>query len=215
MDGATIDQKVWRGRGIAAQHIGHKCQIFRPNNATDPFNAPLQIIMAAFNAADSVYSKPNLYGKAVWYADLDGRLTRSGDYLARWSDHSFWFIAAQQSLLPIVVIGCNAKVLIQRQGTNAVCGVGEYSGAAPQAPVLGTVDTMWPASVLVGGRAVAAIGLPGDVKESGWRILLPSSVPSPIMQSDIVQDDLGRRFAVESAESTDLGWRLTANEVHT
>jgi hypothetical protein len=32
--------------------------------------------------------------------------------------------------------------------------------------------------------------------------------------TDILTDDLGRRFEVTGAELTALGWRLSANELH-
>jgi hypothetical protein len=30
-----------------------------------------------------------------------------------------------------------------------------------------------------------------------------------------VTDDLGRRYVIDGAELTDLGWRINANELHT
>ena len=44
--------------------------------------------------------------------------------------------------------------------------------------------------------------------------MLPISVPIIVTAGDIVTDDLGHRYAVDAAEQTDTGWRITANEAH-
>lgn len=214
MDGLTLQDRIFYGRGKVAQHIGLPCDVYRPNNATAPLSNQVTRLNVALNAADSKYTKPNLYNKPVFYADLDGRQTQPGDYLVRVSDGAMFFIAAQQPLLPIVAISCNAQVIVRRQAASTTVGAGPYSGIVNPATILGTVDTPWPASILLGGRALAAAGLPADVKESGWRILLPPSVPLTIESDDRLEDERGRGFWVESAELTDLGWRLTVNEAH-
>lgn len=209
-----MQDRIYKGRGIAARRLGLPCDIFRPQNPTAPLATPVGRIPVAFNAGDSKYLKASLYGKPVWYADCDGRLTCPGDYLVRVTDGAIWFIGAQQQLLPIVAIDCNASVSVHRTSVSVDCGPQGYAGLQSPPDILGTADSPWPASILLGGRALAAIGLPGDVKEGGWRILLPPSVPIPILAGDLMIDDLQRRFAVESAELTDLGWRITANEAH-
>lgn len=214
MDGVTIQQRIYAGRGKAALRIGLPCRVLRPQNPNAPLSNLIATLNVAFNAADSNYTKPNLYGKPIWYLDVDARYTAPGDYLVRVSDGGIWFIAAQQQLVPIVAVECNRRVTIARQGSATVCGVGDYSGLQDPANYLGTPDSMWPASILIGGRALAAIGLPSDVKQAGWKILLPPSIQEAIGAGDIIVDDLERRFAVESAEQTDLGWRLTVNEAH-
>lgn len=214
MDGATLQDRIYRGRGRVATYIGLPCNVYRPTDAAVPLGNPIAQINVALNAADANYLKANLYGKPVWYADCDGRQTRPGDYLVRVTDNRVWFIAAQQQLLPIVAIDCNATVRVQRQPASTTFGASPYSGLVAPVDVLGTEATPWPASILLGGRALPAVGLPADVKESGWRILLPPSVPITIKAGDLMTDDKARRFAVESAERSDLGWRLTVNEAH-
>lgn len=214
MDGATLHKRIYFGRGKAAQHIGMPCNIFRPQNPTSPFTHPVGTIPVAFNAGDSKYRRANEYNDPIWYADYDGTQTMPGDYLVRVSDRAIWFVTAQQQLLPILATDCNASVMVRRQAPPVGFGAEPYSGILDPAFVLGTVDSPWPASVLIGGRALAAVGLPADVKESGWKILLPVSVPITIQAGDRIDDTIGRRFWVESAERTDLGWRLITNEAH-
>ena len=214
MDAATIQARIYYGRGKVAQYIGETCNQYRPLAAMGPLTHQIGPINAAFNAGDSTYLKPNKYGNPIWYADLDGRLAHPGDYLVRISDGAVWFIAAMQHLLPIIAIDCPRQVKVSRMAASTTVGAGPYNGLINPTDIIGTTGALWPASILQGGRALSAAGIPSDVKEGGWKILLPPSVPITIQATDIITDDLGRRFAVESSELTDLGFRLTANEAH-
>ena len=69
----------------------------------------------------------------------------------------------------------------------------------------------FPASILAGARgAPASADLPDDLHDPGWAILMPAPPGVTIQTSDILKDDLGRRFDIASAELTPLGWRLAA-----
>jgi hypothetical protein len=48
----------------------------------------------------------------------------------------------------------------------------------------------------------------------GWDITIPVSVPAVINAGDTITDDLGRNYSVRGAELTDLGWRISAVEIH-
>lgn len=220
MDAQRINDRIYAGRAKAALRIGFTYRVYRPRSAGDPLSAYVTSIKAGFNAADNVYAKAGLYGKPVWYADLDGRLTRPGDYLVRAKDETLtdiYFIAAQQSLLPIVAIDCPRKLYIEGQpcGSDGTVGATAYSGQAARVALLGAKATPWPCAIFTGGRVQASIGLPSGVREAAWTVLLPPSVPIVIKSGDLATDDLKRRFAIESAELSDLGWRLMVTEVHT
>lgn len=214
VDGARLHGLIYRGRGKASQHIGLPCNIFRPLNAISPLSNQIGTVPVAFNSGDLKYLRANEYNDPIWYADYDGTKTQPGDYLVRVSDGKIWFVAAQQQLLPVMATDCNGFISIRRQPAAGSFGAEPYSGIVDPAFVLGTPAARWPASILIGTRALAAVGLPADVKESGWKILLPVSVPITIQAGDRLDDDLGRIFWVESAEMTDLGWRLVTNEGH-
>ncbi|NMM21839.1 MAG: hypothetical protein HHJ15_18120 [Rhodoferax sp.] len=219
MDAATIHAKIYAGRAKAALRLGIDYNVMRPLSAASPMSNQVTMTKVAFNVGDSNYSKPNLYGDALWYADLDGRLTQAGDYLVHPSAPSdVKFIAAQQLLLPVVCIDCNRSVRVSRQATTTAVGTVGYSGTtgATEINILGGVG-MWPASILFGGKQQVGLSLPAGAKQSGWRILLPPSVPATVVigASDIVTDDIGRRYLIDGAELTDLGWRINANELHT
>lgn len=217
MDAATIQAKIYAGRAKAALRLGMDCKVFRPLTAAAPLGNQVTTTKAAFNAGDSTYKAANLPGDAIWYGDLDGRLTQPGDYLVRVADGQTYYIAGQQQLLPIICVDCNRAVHITRQQSQTGVGAINYGGAVPaqDTDVLGTASALWPASILFGGKSQAAVGLPGDVKNAGWSILLPPSVPVTLLAGDIVTDDLGKRYAIDGAELTDLGWRINTQEVHT
>lgn len=216
MDAATIQAKIYAGRAKAAQRIGLDCNQFRPLAANAPIGNQVGTLKAAFNSGDNTYLAPNLPGDAIWYGDFDGRLTQPGDYLMRVADGQAYYIAAQQQLLPIVCVECNRTLKITRQQAQSTVGAVGYGGNVPsqEVDVLGATGAFWPASILFGGKSQQSVGLPAGVKNTGWRILLPPSVPITIKAGDIATDDLGRRYAVDGAELTDFGWRINAQEVH-
>jgi hypothetical protein len=214
MDAARIQSLVYKGRGKAALRIGLLCDVIRPVEG-DPRMNVVATIHAAFNARNPNYIKPNLYNYPVWFGDFDGSVTCPGDYLVRKSDGQIWFIAAQQQLLPIVLVNCNRALQLLREPAAAGVGLQPYSSLAGITPPEPETSQTWPCSILIGGRTQAGAGLPSDVKQAGWKILLPPSFQLTVEAGDILLDDLERRFAVESAERSDLGWRLIANEVHT
>lgn len=220
MDGATINAKIYAGRAKAALRLGLDCRVYRPLTAAAPMGNNVATLKASFNSGDNSYRNPNLPGDAIWYADLDGTQTRPGDYLVRVSDGQTYYIAAMQPLLPIVCVDCNASVQLSRQAAQSGVGTVGYGGMVDSASVavLGTSGaplTYWPASILMkGSGSYRGAGLPSGVRPGGWRMLLPPSVPVPIIAGDIATDDRGRRFTVDGAELTDLGWRLDVSEVH-
>ena len=107
-----------------------------------------------------------------------------------------------------------------REAALSAVGALPYSGLnqAADTDILGTKGvptSYWPCSILLGGRFDKAGTLPADVRNEGWKVLLPPSVPVVIKPGDILTDDLGKRYTVTGAELTDLGFRMTAQEAHT
>lgn len=215
MDAATLQSKIYAGYAKAAAKIGYTTDVFRPVTAANPTAVGNKInsIPASFNPEDASYGKPNKYGHPTWFGLFDGRLTKVGDYLINPYDGTF-FVAAQQIQLPILLVQCNRTLNVIRPQQQA--GVGALGYGGDTAANESTIMTAWPASVLQGPKGEKSeVGLPGDVKQPWWAILMPAWAGVTIRGGDIITDDLQRRYVISSAELTDLGWRMTAMQAQT
>ena len=126
MNGATIQARVWYGYAKSAAILGANYQFYRPagnillegggnlllesggnlREETQGFpGSPVATLPVSLNAEDMKYGKPNKYGKATWYALVDGTSIEVGDYFV--GPLGTFFIAAMQPLVPILVVECN------------------------------------------------------------------------------------------------------------
>lgn len=215
MDAATLQSRVYSGYAQAAQRIGFNADLYRPVTAHNPLASinKLSSLPASFNAEDMRYGKPNKYGHPVWYGLFDGGLTQAGDYLTNAQDGTY-FIAAQQTNLPILLVQCNRTITILRPQQQTGVGAVGYGGDTDSNET--ALMTSWPASVLqAAGGEKSEVALPGDARNPLWSILLQHWPGVSLRSGDIITDDLARRYAINSAELTDLGWRLSAAQVQT
>jgi len=125
------------------------------------------------------------------------------------------FVAALQPLLPIFMVSCNRTINFLRPASADGVGALGYNGADDDASEQ-VLMSGWPASVQQGtkGEKGDAI-LPGDARSPWWSVLVPGVAGITLRSSDIITDDLNRRYTISSAELTDLGWRLTAMQAVT
>lgn len=215
MDAATLQNRIYKGYAKAALRIGYVTDQYRPSSANDPLaiGNKLASFNASFNAEDMKYGKPNKYGNPVWYGLFDGSLTQVGDYLTNSHDGTY-FIAAQQTNLPILVVQCNRTINVRRPQQQTGIGAVGYGGDTTANET--SLMQSWPASVLQGSKGEKSeTNLPGDVKNAWWSILLPHYSGVTLRADDIITDDLAHRYVISSAELTDLGWRLTAMQAQT
>jgi hypothetical protein len=214
MDGTKLQGKIYKGYGQAAKRIGFDYQQFRATSAFFPLNSnPMQTLPASFTT-NFTYGSPNKYGQATWLGLFDARTLAPGDYLI--GPGGTFFIAAMQATLPIYCVQTNRMVDVLRVGMDpgdgGGIGGGPWAGdtAANEAPIM----QGWPASILQGTKGEAnPANLPGDVRTPWWVILLPAWPGVIFRTSDIVRDELGRKYVISSAELTDMGWRCTAMQV--
>jgi hypothetical protein len=228
MNADQIHDKIYSGRAKIAMRLGKSYDVYRPVRANNPLTNQIATIKAAFNAGDSKYKKPNMPGDPIWFGDFDGRITCVGDYLVNTENKSdIRYIAAQQQLLPIIIVECNRSVRLIRAKNEQSVGYVGYSGvdyaANKNDDILGLAPENnngkfigWPCSILLGkGQMKNTEPLPASSSEqTGWQILLPASVPVVVNADDLLIDDLARKYSVSGAEKTDLGWRIKAIEVH-
>ena len=215
MDGITIQARVYAGYAKAAQVIGLTYNLYRPISLTAPLGNLISTLKAALDSTPAYkFKQPNEYGDPTWFALINDATTQAGDYILNAS--GTYFIAGKQFLLPVIVVECNRLARVSRQAPVTSVGAVGYSGsqASQDVDVLGTIGALWPASILLRGRSQSVGSLPAGVKNAGWKILFPPSALPQINAGDMVTDDMGRRFAIEAAELTDLGWRINAQEMH-
>ena len=217
MNAAQINAKIWAGRAKAAAKLGRTFNVFRPLSAMAPLGNHVGTLPVALNAADNTYSRPNLYGKPIWFADMDGSQVLVGDYLVNASDQTeIYFVTTLQPLLPISVVSCNATLSIYRPTTTTgTVGAGAYGGETLATDT--QLVAAFPASILQGSKGdKSLINLPGDVRTPWWAVLLPS-IPgvAQLMNDDIAFDQNNKRLKLSSCEYTDMGWRVTAVEAMT
>lgn len=207
MDANYLNDRIAWANNQVARRIGTQMDAYRPAGCDDPL-APRNRFLrlpVAFTASPGNFNQTNGYGSATCYAHFDSAYTQPGDYLVA-PDHIV-FVAAQESLQPVLCVRTNRVLTILRPAAPNAIGSNSYGGLVPvnSTPVIRN----WPASVL--GMATAGMpltGLPLDVTLPQWTVLLPNSggiAPAP---SDLVQDDRGMRAVIVSAEISALGWRM-------
>jgi len=211
MDGATLQAKIYASYAQTAKRIGLAYSIYRPTDPLNPLANLIGTIPAHFRVDDK-FARPNVYGKALWLAYFDGSQTAVGDYLVATGGKTL-FVAAMQPLLPILTVECNRVVTISRIDAPTGAGALSYNAdSGNETPYM----TGWPSSILQGPKGEKnEVGLPGDVRQAWWVMLVPAWAGLTVEASDIVTDDLGRRYITSSCELTDLGWRVTLQQAVT
>ena len=203
-----LQDRIARGLGNAARHVGADYDAYRPLTVRNPLAAEHRYLRlpAAFSDENLSFRRPIPYGRATWSGIFDTAYTKPGDYLA--GPSGIFFIAAQQSLLPAVCVLSTSTITVSRPAAPATAGVNSYGGllTTTSTPVL----TAWPASILFAGSGSPG-DLPGDASTPTWTVLLPST-PATIQSADLITDDVGKTYVVGSAELTALGWRILARQ---
>lgn len=205
---------------MASRQVGRACDAYRPAGVADPLALANRFLRltAVFNAADPEFRRSTDYGHPVWYGIFDSGYTRPGDYLVDWAAANVWFIAAQPHLLPIACVLTNRAVSFFRPLGPKQPGANRYGGIDRDRnePLLSN----WPARILSGqaGEREPA-RLPSDVRLGGYKVLLPASAQfapeqgeragAALRADDLMTDNLGRNYVIESTEVSELGWRLS------
>ena len=163
-------------------------------------------LKVSLNAEDMKYSRPQKYGKATWYALVDGTNLEVGHYFT--GPQGTFFVAALQPLLPILVVECNRVVSIFRPQAQTTDGIAGYGGNTDETETLLVAGR--PCSILQGTKGEKPeANLPGDTRSPWWTVLMPVAAVD-IRMDDILVDDRGIRYALSSVEITSAGYRITA-----
>jgi len=210
MNGDRLQQLVYKGYSKAAMRIGFEHGIYRSATAINPINpSNLQGTTLVSANVSWEYMRANKYGNAVWQLVADGRELQRFDYLV---GSSTYFVAGMQPLLPILGVECNKIVTVKRPYQQPGKGYQGYSGNT--AATEETLMQNCPASILENSNGESSPAkIPGDTKMPWMRCLLPYLGGVIIKTGDIVIDEIGTRYVISGDELTDLGWRLTIQEV--
>lgn len=209
MNGLALQEKIARSRALAAERAGQLYRVYRPAGADFPlhdFNVVAEELPCAFsNKGDFV--RPVEFGQAAWLCYHDARRTQVGDYLA--GPLGTFFVASQAGLMTPLVVRCNRRMQLLRPEQPTGTGAVGYGGDTVAAELV--LAREWPVACLEGGKGEENIThLPLDVKNPGWRIFWPAIPGVNIRLSDVLVDEQGNRYFVNSAELSPLGWRLKA-----
>jgi hypothetical protein len=208
MDGTRMQALVSKGYRIAGSKAGTTYTQYRPTDPLAPLGNQIGTITAAFDAKAAFrFDAPNEYGDSRWYGLFDTSAVDAGDYLT--GQLGTYFVAAVQPLLPAFCISCNTTVDLLRMPANAAPGLQPYTAVSGGSEV--TLLSAWPASLLFGGRASRGeAGLPGELGLASYLALLPAFAGATVQPGDVLRDANGLRYNVQSAELSDLGWRIYA-----
>lgn len=209
MQAARAQDAIHRGLGRAGRVVGEWCEVFRPAGKENPMAQRHRVLRmpAAFSAPDGRFGRPVAHGQVYWHGIFDAAYTQVGDYI-RHGDGAVWFIAAQQSLMPVLCVRTSRVVDIRRPAGPERPGLAPYGGAGEPTVVL----RAWPAGVIsASGAGVGASELPEAMAAGSWTLLLPALRGVLLRPGDQVSDDLGRVGVIAQAELSEPGWRLRAS----
>ncbi len=224
MNGVALQDRINAGNGRAAARIGLPCDLYRPQDLTDPGADPSESptdqtrfrlrLNALFLPLGGRTKRPVPANDPLWEMLLDAAYTRPGDILIRRSDQATFYIAAQQPLLPVLGVHATRRVTIRRPASASVAGVNLYGGTVSALDILLASD--WPASILADGNAGNGLAsIPAETNPGMWQVLLPPSLRISLLTTDIITDDQGRSGVIATIEPTDLGTRLTVRQAST
>lgn len=212
MDAARLTAVINRGYGIAARVIAETYEHFRPAGAHNPL-APgnvLGSLHAAFDppsGAGFSFTKAADHSNQLFHGLFDGTSAQVFDYLRQPASGRTFFVAGLDHIEPHLCVECARVVTVSRpQGATQV-GINPYGGSVPETEI--ELMTAWPASIVEQGRGVKGVGgtLPGDSALGRYAIMLPYVDGVALRPSDIIVDDLGRRYIGEGFELQSYGWR--------
>lgn len=212
-DAAYVQDKIYYGYSQAAKRLGLQFDVYRSVTPVDPI-VPVNLVanvFSSFNVSWS-YMKANKYGNAVYQACVDGRVIQLYDYLV--GNGQIWFIASwktTQIILPILAINCNHTVKIERAAQDVTPDSDQYSGYNAVQPEI--LAAGLPCSILFSNKGTRnPEKLPTDTNLGFWTVLLPNLGGVVYKNRDIITDETNARYSVTTAELTDLGWRIAAQQ---
>lgn len=228
MDGARLHRLIQRGHAKAARHIGLPYKVYRPFRRLEPIDllGARPDVLATFSPkSDFEFKSPAAVKDTVFSVVTDGELDH-GDYLI--GESGTFFVSDTGHLTAPVCVRCSTGLKLLRQKKPEGFGpLGYRTEVSNEERVIATL----PGSLTrtsQGGRFES--GLPGNSSAPEALVQWPdlsrlgvdpgfdekknqvdhSWKPDEfvIRTSDVLEDDLRRRWNIVAAELTVFGWRL-------
>jgi hypothetical protein len=220
MDAARLSAVINRGHGIAARNIALQHEHYRPAGAHNPLAAGNQLgtIHAAFDPPSSggfSFTKASTHQDQLFHGLFDATGFQVFDYLREPASGRTFFVAGLDHIEPPLCVECQRIVTVSRpQGATQV-GVNPYGGSVPETEIELMVG--WPAALVEGrgGAKPSASDLPGDAGFARYALMLPYVEGVVLRPSDIIVDELGRRYIATGFELQSYGWRGNMMQVAT
>ncbi|MBU6419074.1 MAG: hypothetical protein KGQ79_05025 [Proteobacteria bacterium] len=209
MDGLRLADRLAYGAGCAARRVGFLHDAYRPAGPCEPLELENRFmrLAVAFVLPGGAVSGPSGLGVPFRQAWADWSYLQVGDYLA--GPEGVAFVASIEPPKPMLVVMTNAKLTLARPGTVGQVGLSGYSAVNPATEV--SLIAGYPASLLAGGTGDRTRnGLPDDTKVPGFTALLPVVEGIVPQVADILINERGERYVVNSVEETGGVWRLSA-----
>lgn len=198
MNGETVQDRIYAGYAKAAQHTGRIYSQYRAASPISPLEAGnLLGEIACLFAAEKRFEVPAKFKIPARYLYADGRVLQQRDILV--GPYGTFFVADMQPNLPLQAIRCNDSVRIDRpvyQGTTLVPE--PIAVALPIFSQLKKVDIKRPEfGANTAGTAIAE-----------YFGFLPVE-PGTVQQHDIITDQTGRLFEIDTIDNTEIGVVVT------
>lgn len=208
----TLSAKVWHGLGMAARPMGETTDAYRPTDTADPLRLTNRYLRlpAGFNRPRVRAVRAGGYGDAIWEGVFDATYTQPGDYLVR-ADGAIWFVAAQLPIQPPMCVRTLRRLSFGRPSGSVSAGANTYGGVT--SGTASSVLISWPAAMATpDAKGQIELATTTTLPQAVWSVLLPPLEWLALLPGDTMTDDLGRSGVVNSAEYTDLGWRLMVRQ---
>ncbi len=208
MDGVRLADRLAYGAGCAARRVGFLHDAYRPAGPVEPLdlaNRFMRLCVALVLPGGSV-GGPGGFGVPFRQGWADWSYLQVGDYLA--GPEGAMFVAAIEPPKPMLVVMTNAVVTLARPGGASQAGLSGYGAVTVATEML--LLSGFPASLLAGGTGDRTrTGMPDDGKVPGFSVLLPVVAGVTPQVADILTNERGERYAVNSVEETGGVWRLS------
>jgi hypothetical protein len=208
----TLSAKVWHGLGMAARATGETTDAYRPTDKADPLRLTNRYLRlrAAFNRPRIRAVRAGGYGDTLWEGVFDATYTQPGDYLVR-ADGATWFVAAQLPIVAPLCVRTLRRLSFVRPSGPVSAGANSYGGVT--SGTASVVLTNWPAAMATpDAKGQIELATTTTLPQAVWSVLLPPLEWLALLPGDTMTDDLGRSGVVDSAECTELGWRLAVRQ---